>query len=203
MRFDRVFLLLTVAGAISYALPARAQVEPARKTESQDEFVNVTGEAFHLPNAGQCRGIVLFFAGYDCPISNAYSKELTRIYDEFSPKKISFCVVYADADLSRENAAKHAREYAFHCPAVLDPKMTLALKVGATIKSEVAVLSPKGEVLYRGRIDNRYVDFGRRREQVTAHELRDALDAIVAGKPISVLREKAIGCDIDLPHSNK
>ena len=119
------------------------------------------------------------------------------------PKKVAFCVVYADADISKDDARKHAKEYRFCCPAVLDPKMTLALKVGATVKPETAVLSPKGELLYLGRIDNRYVDFGKRREQVTSQELRDALVAVLAGKPVATPRSKAIGCDIDLPKKSK
>ena len=63
---------------------------------------------------------------------------------------------------------------------------------------EVAVFSPSGEVLYLGRIDNRMEDISRRRTTVTEHELRDALDAVLAGKPVKVARTRAVGCSINV-----
>ncbi len=68
--------------------------------------------------------------------------------------------------------------------------MVLARKVGATVKPEAAVLSPTGELLYRGRINDIYADFGKRRAQRTHCELKDILEAILAGKPVAVLRRR-------------
>jgi hypothetical protein len=58
------------------------------------------------------------------------------------------------------------------------------------------VLTPKGELLYLGRIDNRLEDFGKQRVQVTEFDLRTSLDAILAGKPVPKARTKALGCAI-------
>ncbi|MDX1964278.1 MAG: hypothetical protein SFX18_14080 [Pirellulales bacterium] len=146
-------------------------------------------------------------------MSNGYAAEIKRIYAEFGKvkqqdiqvagpndrAKFAFCLVYADRDLTPEAAATHAREYGFECTAILDPECLLARWTGATKKPEVAVMSAAGELLYRGRIDDRYADFGKRREQLTATELRDALRAIQQGKEIAVPRSTAIGCDIDMP----
>ena len=183
-------------------LPALAEL-PQNDIVQREEFVDVMGDKYRLPGAGESKAVVLLFVGYDCPISNSYAAEIVRLCKEFMPKKVEFCVVYADADISKANASKHAKEYGFCCPAILNPSMTLAQKVGATVKPEVAVLSPLGELLYRGRIDNRYVDFGKRREQVTSHELRDAVEAIIAGNPIATPRTKALGCDIDFSKITK
>ncbi len=168
-----------------------------------EEFVDVLGDKHRLPGRDDCKAVVLLFVGHDCPISNSYAKEIVRLCDDFTPKKVAFCVVYADADLSQDDARRHAKEYGFRCPAVLDPRMVLALKVGATVKPEAAVLSATGELLYRGRIDNRYADFGKRREQVTSRELRDALETVLAGRPVATPRTQAIGCDIDLPKPSR
>jgi hypothetical protein len=51
-------------------------------------------------------------------------------------------------------------------------------------------------VLYRGRIDDRVADFGKRRVEPTRRDLRLALDAILAGKPVPARRTKAVGCYI-------
>ncbi len=68
--------------------------------------------------------------------------------------------------------------------------------MGATTTPEAAVLSAKGELLYRGRIDNRLEDFGKQRVQITEFDLKDALHAILAGKAVPHARTRALGCAI-------
>ena len=201
----RVFpcCLMVVIGLIAAVRPAHSEPPSTAEKPVGEEFVNVLGDKYHLPGPDDCKAIVLLFIGHDCPISNGYTKEIVRISKEYMPKKIAFCVIYADADLGVDDARKHAKEYGFTCPAILDPKLSLALKVGATVKPETAVLSPKGELLYLGRIDDIYADFGKRRSQPTCRELKDVLNAILAGKTVTVARTKAIGCSIDFPEKKK
>jgi hypothetical protein len=82
--------------------------------------------------------------------------------------------------------------------AILDSELKCAKRVGATITPEAVVLSPAGDVLYRGRIDDRYPKpGGKRRESPTSFDLRDALAATVAGKPVPKPWPPAVGCPID------
>jgi len=55
-------------------------------------------------------------------------------------------------------------------------------------------------VLYLGRIDNRVEDFGKVRIQATEFDLRDALDAVLAGRPVPHPRTHALGCAITNGH---
>ena len=57
-------------------------------------------------------------------------------------------------------------------------------------------MAPDGTVLYRGRIDDLYIALGKRRDHVTAHDLRDALDEIVGGRPVGNPRTQAVGCSL-------
>jgi len=196
--FHRVSILLLLVIPFGCGVsPSQAEL-PSDKP-LRDEFVDVLGDKYHLPKPDDCKAVVLLFVGYDCPISNGYAPEVVRICKEYMPKKVAFCVVYADADISRDEARKHAKEYGYCCPAILDPEMKLARQVGATVKPEAAVLSPQGELLYRGRINDLHTDFGKKRPQPTTHDLRDTLDAVLAGKPVPAARTKAIGCYIDFP----
>ena len=197
MKLTILFLLAMYGPFLSLAAEKNAEASES------EVFEKVLGGKFHLPQGGDSIATVLVLFGHDCPISNGYVPEINRLCKEFATRKVAFCVVYADADLKLEEAAKHAKEYGFVCPAILDPKLTLARANGATIKPEVVVLSPEQKLLYRGRIDDRYVDFGKQRTEPTVRELRDALQAILAGKPIAVTRTKPIGCDIDFPKPGK
>lgn len=204
MRFLRVVpRCLLIAVMMGCGVRSTQAEPPPADKQAKEEFVDVLGDKYRLPGPNDCKAVVLLFIGNDCPISNGYSKEIVRLCKEFVPKKVAFCVVYADSDLNKDDAIKHAKEYGFCCPAVLDPKMSLALKVGATIKPEAAVLSPKGELLYLGRIDDIYADFGKKRAEPTCRDLKNALDAVLAGNPVPTARTKAIGCTIDLPEKKK
>ena len=142
------------------------------------------------------KATVLLFITNDCPISNSYAPEFNRICEAYKAKKIAFYLVYADLSLSAADAKQHSKEYGYTCPALLDREHLLVKATGATLTPEAAVLGPDGKLLYRGRIDDRYVDFGKARTQPTVRDLRDALDAIVQGKPVSHPFTKALGCTI-------
>lgn len=156
----------------------------------------VDGSVFRWPQPDQ-KAACLLFVGADCPIANANAPEVGRLVAEFSPKGVAFAVVYAVPDLTPVDAARHAREHAFGCPVILDRELLLAERLGATVTPEAVVLSPAGEVVYRGRIDDRYPrPGGKRRERPTSHDLRDALTAVLAGKPVATPWPPAVGCDI-------
>ncbi len=78
----------------------------------------------------------------------------------------------------------------------MDPRQELLKKVKATVTPEAVVVDGHGKVLYLGRIDDWYEDFGKQRYSATTHELRDALDEILAGKKVTTPVTKAVGCPV-------
>ena len=136
----------------------------------------------------------------DCPICNSYVPELNRLHDAFANRGVTMALVHADPDVTLERAKSHAQEYEIRLPVALDPDHTWVDRAGATTAPEAAIFSTTGEILYRGRIDDQYAGLGKRRTQVTSHDLRDTLEAILAGKPVPQQRTEAVGCLIpELP----
>src|SRR6185295_11731850 len=101
-----------------------------------------------------------------------------------------------DPTVPAADVIKYATEWRYTFPLLLDPRQVLVEHAGATITPQVAVLSPEGRLLYLGRIDNRVEDFGKSRPKATVPDLRNALDAVLAGKPVPAERTKTIGCSI-------
>ena len=126
---------------------------------------------------------MLIFILPDCPIGNSYMPELNRLHDGFTSRGVPMLLVHADRTTSGEQARTHTQEYHVKMPVILDRQHHWVKKTGVTIAPEVAVFSPLGELLYRGRINNQYAKLGQRRAVVTEHDLRDCLDAILAGQP--------------------
>ncbi|GIT77890.1 MAG: hypothetical protein Ct9H300mP32_2720 [Verrucomicrobiota bacterium] len=71
------------------------------------------------------------------------------------------------------------------------------------VTPEAAVFDAKGRLIYRGRIDDLYADFGKKRARPTRHDLRDTLDALLAGKRLTKRTTKAVGCYIDFSNDKK
>lgn len=190
-----------LSGAAAASLLAGAQPASGAEKPAEDAFTDVAGQPHRLPGRDECRGIVLLFIAHDCPISNAYAPEIARLCNDFAVRGVAFRVVYAERDLALAEAARHAKEFCFPCPAILDRELRLAARVGATTTPEAALLSPVGAVLYLGRIDDIYADFGKKRQQPGRRNLRDALDAMLAGRAVAQARTPAVGCQIDFgPH---
>lgn len=140
---------------------------------------------------------VLFFVASDCPVSNAYAPEIERVCTEYTAKGVSCDLVYEDVRITAEEVKKHVEEHRYHgIAAAVDVDASLATRVGATITPETVVVDHAGAVRYRGRIDNFYVSFGHSRQVVTVHDLRDALDALVSGRPIATSVTEPVGCFI-------
>lgn len=156
---------------------------------------DIKGAERTIPDSGSL-ATVLIFITTDCPIANSYVPEINRIYTQFKQEKIACFVVYSDRSIPLKSVRKHAKEFGYLCPAVRDDKHVLIDLVKATVTPEAAILSPEGKLLYRGRIDDRYLDFGKKRTHPTTRDLYDALDAVVHGKPVAVPVTKAIGCFI-------
>jgi peroxiredoxin len=189
-----LLLLLSVASPWTGA----GQKDEGQK-EKQPEFKDVNGRAQTPLAQPDKKATVLFFLMPDCPISNSYAPEIQRICVAYEAKKIAAFVVHADPDVTVEQAKKHAKEYGFLCPVLLDPAHVLAKKAGVTMAPEAAVLGPSGKVVYRGRIDDWYVDYGKRRGEPTQRDLRNALDAVLQGKAIATPTTKVIGCHLPEP----
>lgn len=149
-----------------------------------------------LANKGQ-KATVLFFLTTECPIGNLYSPEITRIVEQYKKQGVTCLAVYA-----HEKAAevqKHQRDYKLSLRALLDPEVKLAKFTGATVMPEACILGHDGEILYRGRIDDRAVKFGTVRPAPRVRDLRLALDAVLAGNPVAKKVTKPIGCYISFP----
>lgn len=144
------------------------------------------------------KAVVVFFIMTDCPLSNGYVPEMNRIQAEYTAKGVAVYAAHSDPFVKDDAVRAHAAEFGYTFPVLLDAKLVLAKAAGARIVPEVAVFSGGGELLYAGRIDNRMEDITRRRTNVTEHELRDALDAVLAGRAPKVARTRAVGCSINL-----
>jgi len=143
------------------------------------------------------KAVVLFFTTIDCPVANSYVPEMNRINESYAPRGVLVYAVQADPTVAVADVTRYASDYRYAFPLLLDPTQVLVRLTDAKITPQAAILTPDGRLLYLGRVDNRVVDFGKQRPQATVQDLRLALDAVLAGKPVPEPRTKSIGCAIN------
>jgi hypothetical protein len=146
------------------------------------------------PFAGSARARIFLFVRTDCPITNRYAPELQRISSEFAYRGVEFWLVYPDRAETAAAIKAQLAEYKLPGKALRDPHHKLVARSQATVSPQAAVFDPAGHLIYSGRIDDRYVDFGKSRPAAQTHDLEAAITAVLSGKPAPVSRTRAIGC---------
>jgi hypothetical protein len=140
---------------------------------------------------------VLFFVASDCPVSNSYAPEIQRVCKVYASKGIACSLAYEDVTIDAAAVRRHMEAFAYGgLPATVDAARELATRAKVSVTPSAVVVDRRGQIRYRGRIDNLYSSLGKPRQQVTMHDLTDALDAVVAGKSVARAQTEAIGCFI-------
>ena len=171
-------------------------VSPGAMFSSAGQLRDVDGTSRQLFAPSGAANVLLFIAS-DCPISNGYAPEVQRICRDYAKKGVSCSLVYEDMSIDAPRVRAHRDAYGYkNFAAVIDSDGAIAERAKATITPQAVVVGADGGVKYRGRIDNQYAALGKPRRVVTIHDLRDALDAILAGRAVAHPDTQALGCFI-------
>ena len=137
---------------------------------------------------------VLVFVSTKCSFSNDYNKRLVTFARDYAirdNKRVRVIGINANADEKPEAIAKHAKDNAFPYPVVKDEKNSIADHFQAQKTPEVWVVDRSGIVRYHGAVDDHFDE-----TQVKVHYLRDAVNALLAGKQPPLAETPLQGCTI-------
>lgn len=194
MTLPRLVSILLLIGLSACAVPESIESESTGSIESIT-LEALDGTPWSYSN-GDALATVFVFVRTDCPISNRYAPEMSRLMETYAAPKIDFRFVYVDPDETADEIRKHREEYSLTGDVIVDREHSLVAWSGAEVTPEVAVVDAEGSLCYRGRIDDWYVDFGKARREASTHDLEDVLQSILAGEPPALRTTKAVGCYI-------
>jgi thiol-disulfide isomerase/thioredoxin len=132
---------------------------------------------------------VVTFVSVQCPISNDYNDRMTALYKDYSSKGVKFFFVNANSTEPADVVADHRKSAGW--PFEVYKDATAADALGAEVTPESYVFGKDGKLQYHG-----YIDDSRNAARVKSNGLRDALDAVLAGKAVAAPQTKAFGCTI-------
>jgi peroxiredoxin len=137
------------------------------------------------------KATVLVFVSTQCPVSNAYNTRMARLAADYGPKGVAVVGINSNAPEATAAVAAHADKNGLTFPVLRDADGAIAARFGATKTPEAYVIDDNGLLVYHGAIDD-----AQNAAQVKTRPLAAALDALVAGKPVTVKTTKAFGCAI-------
>ena len=146
------------------------------------------------PFAAGAKARVFLFVRTDCPLTNRYAPELQRVAAEFAGRGVEFWLVYPDSAENASGIRRHLAEYKYPGTPLRDPRRDLVRRAQADVAPEAAVFDAADRLVYTGRIDDRFVDFGKERPAPRTHDLEAAISATLAGKPVEPSKTRAVGC---------
>ena len=136
-------------------------------------------------------GAVLIFISVQCPVSNAYNDRMEKLAQDYKAKGVNVIGVNSNNTEPAAAVKSHAGEKHLTFTILKDDGNKIADRLGASRTPEAYVIDASGKLVYHGRIDN-----SQNSANITANDLRDALDEMLAGKPVTKTGGAAFGCTI-------
>jgi len=142
------------------------------------------------------KALVLAFSCNHCPYVQAYEGRMIQLQRDYSGKGVMLIAINSNDDHdypedSFENMITRAKDKGFNFPYLRDESQDVARKYGAICTPHIFAFDQHRSLQYKGRIDD-----SRYPEQVKTHDLRNALDSILAGQKPPVQETRPFGCSI-------
>lgn len=186
-------VILAVVLAWANATIRAAEPKVGEKAPAWKDLPGVDGKQHSLADYKDAQIVVVAFITNHCPVAKAYEDRLIAVQNDYQGKGVQVVAVNVNnlpadrLDKMKERAA----EKKFPFPYLYDATQAIGLAFGAKVTPHVFVLDKDRNIAYMGAIDDKM-----NAAEAKSHYLRDALDALLAGKQPSPAETKAVGCAI-------
>jgi hypothetical protein len=139
---------------------------------------------------------VYVFLHPECVISRYVTGALRQLHAQYSEQKVVFLGVFPDQNLTEAELRAFAIRFDLPFELVSDPGLQRTNELGARVTPEVFLVHDDGQVLYRGRVDDRYYKVGGMRPRTSSEDLAQALSDFFSGQLTAPRETQAVGCFI-------
>lgn len=183
-----------LAVASGFAAPPKEIAIGAKAPDFK--LLGVDGKYYSLSDAlKKNKVVVVVFTCNHCPVAKAYEDRLVALQKDYKDKGVLILAINSNdpnyPGEGMENMKKRAKEKKFNFPYIIDETQKIARAYGARVTPHIFVVGKDGKIAYRGAIDD-----SKNPRRVKKRYLRDAIDALLAGKAVPVSSTKAFGCTI-------
>jgi peroxiredoxin len=189
------------------AIPASADIPPILKIGAQApdfDLPGIDGKNHSLKDYAEAKVLAIVFTCDHCPVASMYEKRIKQLTSDYANRGVKVVAImpndpkaihlselgHTDLSDTLPEMKLRAQYRHFNFPYLSDgATQKVALQYGPVATPHIFIFDQQRKLRYEGRIDS-----NSREELVTKHEARDALDALIAGKPVAVDHTPAVGC---------
>ncbi len=158
----------------------------------------ISGQIISLESFANKSGLLVMFICRHCPYVKHVQSELARIGKDYQSRDVGIVAITSNdieqqPDDSPESTKSMAQELGFTFPVCYDESQAVAKAFGATCTPDFFLFDRNRQLVYRGQLDDSRPSNGL---PVTGRDLRAALDALLAGQPVSLDQRASLGCNI-------
>jgi peroxiredoxin len=170
------------------------------------DLPGVDGKRYTLASFEDAKVLVIVFTANHCPTAQAYEDRIAKLAADFAPRGVAVVLVspndplalrldeegYTDLGDTFEEMKIRARERHWTTPYLYDGETeSMSRKYGPVATPHVFVFDAERKLRYAGRVDD-----DEDPAKAKTHEARDAIEAVLAGRPVAVETTKTFGCSV-------
>jgi peroxiredoxin len=157
----------------------------------------VDGKTYSLASFADAKALVVVFTCNHCPYAKAVEDRLIALQNDYASRGVRLCAINpnderAYPDDSFPQMIERAAQKGFNFPYLRDESQAVARAYDAACTPDIFVFDARRELAYNGRFDDNWKE----PEKVQRQDLRLALDALLAGKPVAGEVVPSMGCSI-------
>jgi peroxiredoxin len=177
--------------------PAYSNGMPVGTPAPGFDLPGVDGTRCSLDSFADAKALVVVFTCNHCPYARAVEQRLVELQRDYAPRGVRLCAINpndesAYPDDSFANMVARAKQQGFNFPYLRDETQAVARAYDAACTPDIFVFDAARKLTYNGRLDDNWQDAAK----VTRRDLRAALDATLAGKPVDFTPVASMGCSI-------
>lgn len=179
------------------ASPERATLPLGAPGPAFEGLLATDGRRYGVSSFADRDALVLIFSSNRCPTAEAYGVRMNALQREYGPRGVQLVALNANdphlyPDESYPRMVERAAEDGYTFPYLVDDGQRAAKAFGASCTFHLFVLDRERRLRYHGRFDNSRIT-----ANVTSHDLRNALDDVLAGRDVRVATTRPFGCSLD------
>jgi len=199
-------VIALVALMIGCAEPPAAESLEIGNPAPEFRLPGVDGKTYSLDSFREAEVLVVIFTCNHCPTAQAYEDRIKQLAADYKNRKVALVAIspndplavrldelgYTDVGDSFEDMKVRAKDKGFEFPYLYDgDEQKVSRAYGPVATPHVFVFDRARKLRFCGRIDN-----SDKPERVTSSETRDAIEALLADRPVPVEKTKTFGCSV-------
>jgi peroxiredoxin len=188
---------------LAAADPPGLQTLPIGAAAPDFRLPGVDNKNYSLKDFADAKVLVVIFTCNHCPTAQAYEGRIAQLHDDYKAKGVAVVAIspnnpaavrldelgYTDLADSFEEMKIRAKDHKYPYPYLYDgDTQATALAYGVLATPHVFIFDAGRKLRYVGRFDDAEV------KEVKAHDARNAVDALLEGKPVPVEKTRVFGC---------